>query len=130
MGKMKAAADAAQDASPEFVMPGRAFMLKILEEVTNAGVASRYKNEKVAALAIRMEKWFTAPEGLTWLNFGGKDEPLSQEAIEKLLNWTPAILALPREHQPVEEIFNDQFDRLDEEDPMEHREPTAANAAE
>ena len=109
---------------------GRAFMLQVLEECTNASVAARYKNEKVAALAIRMEKWFTAPGDMTWLNFGGKDEPLPQEVIDKLLNWTPAILELPRDHQPVEEIFNDQFDRLDEEDPLEHRQPTAANAAE
>ena len=91
-------------------------MLKALEECTNASVAARYKTEKVASLAQRMQKWFQWPDQQTWLNFGGKDEPLPQEVKDKLANWTPAILELPREMQSVDEIFLDQFDSLDSDE--------------
>jgi len=79
-------------------------------------VAARYKTEKVASLAQRMQKWFQWPDRQTWLNFGGKDEPLPQEVKDKLANWTPAILELPREMQSVDEIFLDQFDSLDSDE--------------
>ena len=42
------------------------------------------QDEKVASLAQRMEKWFQWPDQQTWLNFGGKDEPLPQEVKDKL----------------------------------------------
>jgi len=113
---------------------GRAFMLKALEECTNASVAARYKTEKVASLAQRMQKWFQWPDHQTWLNFGGKDEPLPQEVKDKLANWTPAILELPREMQSVDEIFPDQFDSLDsdefEQEESAEEEPETADAAE
>jgi ParB/RepB/Spo0J family partition protein len=92
---------------------GRAFMLKALEECTNASVAARYKTEKVATLVIRMEKWFAFPDQLTWLNFGGRDEPLPDAVRDKLAQWTPAILESPRHGQSVDEIFLDQYESLD-----------------
>jgi hypothetical protein len=113
---------------------GRAFMLKALEECTNASVAARYKTEKVASLAQRMQKWFQWPDRQTWLNFGGKDEPLPQEVKDKLASWTPAILELPREMQSVDEIFLDQFDSLDsdefEQEESAEEEAETADAAE
>jgi ParB/RepB/Spo0J family partition protein len=95
---------------------GRAFMLKALEDTVGSVVANRMKNEKVWDLAKRMERWFTSDTQLRWLDFNGKDEPLPAEVKDRLANWTPAILELPRDHQPVEEIFTDQFDSLDEEE--------------
>ena len=83
------------------------------------------------ALAQRMEKWFRLPDEQTWLNFGGKDEPLPDAVKDKLANWTPAILASPPHGQSVDEIFLDQCDSLDneEEEEADHR-PVPANAAE
>jgi ParB/RepB/Spo0J family partition protein len=85
---------------------GRAFMLKILEEMVGEAIAARYKNEKVIDLAKRMETWFRAGDTLRVLDFGGQsDAPIAADLVQKLKNWTPAILALPVEGPGIDRVF-------------------------
>ena len=65
---------------------------------------------------------------LTWLNFGGKDEP---GAAISWPNWTLGDPGAAATRQSVDEIFLDQFDSLDEEEEEDGRAPPVpANAAE
>ncbi len=110
---------------------GRAFMLKILGEITGETVASRFKNEKVVELARRMERWFCEPDNLRWLDFGGKDEPLHDEVKERFRSWAPAILAVPDKAMRLGDIFHEETSEpinyeIDDEKQAEAEEVAAA----
>jgi hypothetical protein len=100
-------------------------MLKVLADVVGPDVASRMAKEKVGDLARRMERWFTNPANLRWLDFNSStDELLPEEKRRAIAEWAPAMLRRTIDDKPdfdpvkaLDTIYHDDF--IDEEDEAE-----------